>query len=278
MPTTKNINLPEYTTENHIERIRSRVTYAWEDKRVFDSLLRLAGQELGELEEAFRALKQDRTIDTAKGRQLDLIGKIVGQPREIIDAEMLEYFSYQGVPLGQAFGDLQDASKGGIYYDMTNPLYGEVLLTDDEYRLFIKAKIFKDNSRGTPDEVVEFMKFVFKAIRLSYDSYNSTSWLVTYLSSKELLGIGFKIDYELAFIPGKPMNEILSLVSPCIPLLFRGFIQIGKVFQTLTGGTCIVIGGGIFRDHLRGVTLSDIGYCHIRDITVRDICSSGLIV
>lgn len=257
MPTTKNINLPEYTTENHIERIRSRVTYAWEEKRVFDSLLRLAGQELGELEEAFRALKQDRTIDTAKGKQLDLIGKIVGQPREIIDAEMLEYFSYQGVPLGQAFGDLQDASKGGIYYDMTNPLYGEVLLTDDEYRLFIKAKIFKDNSRGTPDEVVEFMKFVFKADKtfIYEDSYAQFNLMVignlSFFQRTLLRYWVQKTIYESWFIP-KPIGvDIIIGLSPSIetPFAFRGFPD-SDGFSDIqcSGGTCIVIGGGTYSE------------------------------
>lgn len=35
-----------------------------------------------------------RSIDTATGAQLDIIGEIVGQAREVVDASLLTYFGY----------------------------------------------------------------------------------------------------------------------------------------------------------------------------------------
>jgi hypothetical protein len=35
-----------------------------------------------------------RSLDTAVGAQLDVIGEIVGQPREVVDASTLTFFGY----------------------------------------------------------------------------------------------------------------------------------------------------------------------------------------
>ena len=35
-----------------------------------------------------------RSVDTATGAQLDVIGEIVGQAREVVDASLLTYFGY----------------------------------------------------------------------------------------------------------------------------------------------------------------------------------------
>lgn len=145
----------------YLEEARSRVTEQFKDKEIFDKYLQLLLSGMVDIQEVFRQLMQLRSIDTATGVQLDIIGDIVGQPRELIDTALLSFFAFQGYPDAQSYGDLGNPSLGGYYYDIRNPLAGNTLLTDEQYRLFIKAKILKNNTSATPNEVIDFVKFVF---------------------------------------------------------------------------------------------------------------------
>lgn len=157
-----------FLIESYLEVARSRVTeqfkYNPEDNSgagVFDRMLQLLLGGKIELQEVFRQLMQERSLDTAAGAQLDIIGEIVGQPRELIDTALLTFFAFQGYLDAQSYGDLDNPALGGPYYDINNPLAGNTLLTDEQYRLFIKAKIIKNNTNVTPNQFIEFMQFIF---------------------------------------------------------------------------------------------------------------------
>lgn len=158
MSEINSFNIVDYLSE-----ARSRVTeqFKTEDHPVFDKYLQLLLGGKIELQEIFRQLMQERSIDTATGAQLDIIGDIVGQPRELIDTALLVFFAFQGYPNAQSYGDLNNPALGGPYYDINNPLAGNTLLTDEQYRLFIKAKIIKNSTNATPNQFIEFMQFVF---------------------------------------------------------------------------------------------------------------------
>lgn len=150
-----------FVVEDYLEIARSRVTEQFKDKPIFDRYLQLLIENKLELQQVFKDLMQKRSIDTATGAQLDIIGNIVGQPRELIDTALLSYFAYLGYPDAKPYGDLNKSGFGGYYRGLTDPIAGNTLLTDDQYRLFIKAKIIKNNTRATPNEFIQFIKFVF---------------------------------------------------------------------------------------------------------------------
>lgn len=154
-----------FALELYLDVARSRVTeqFKTEDHPIFDSYLQLLLGGKIELQEVFRQLMQERSIDTAVGAQLDIIGEIVGQPREFIDTALLTYFAYLGYPDAESYGDLDDSSLGGFYRGVDDPLAGNTLLNDDQYRLFIKAKIIKNNTNATPNQLLEFLNFVFNS-------------------------------------------------------------------------------------------------------------------
>ncbi len=156
----------EFEITPYLDVARDRVTWAFENKPVFDKYLQLILIEQQEVQQVLRQLMQDRSIDTAIGKQLDIIGDIVGQPRELVEADFIPYFGYEGAFEAQSYGDINNQSVGGYYYDITQNLAGNVLLNDDQYRLFIKAKILKNITRATPEETIRFIKFVFGAERV----------------------------------------------------------------------------------------------------------------
>lgn len=150
-----------FEIEQYLEVARSRVTEQFKDKEVFDKYLQLLIGGKIELQEVFRQLMQERSIDTATGAQLDIIGEIVGQPREFIDTSLLTYFAYLGYPEAESFGDLDNSGVGGFYRGLNDPIAGNTLLNDEQYRLFIKAKIIKNSTNATPNQLLEFINFVF---------------------------------------------------------------------------------------------------------------------
>lgn len=148
---------------DYLAEAQDRLTSQFQDKEIVNLYLELLIWQQYELQQVFTDLIQKRSIDTATGATLDLLGEIVGQPRELIDADLIEYFAFNGYPLAASYGDLNNSSLGGQYWDLNKSLAGNVLLSDEQYRLFIKAKIIKNTTRATPNEFLNFIKFVFGA-------------------------------------------------------------------------------------------------------------------
>lgn len=151
----------EFNTVSYLQEAKDRTTYQFEDKIVFNKYLELLLLGQLEVQNALKDLMQLRSIDTAEGAQLDIIGRIVGQERELLDADIIEYFGFDGYPEAQSYGDLNNSSVGGFYYSEGTPLTGNVLLNDSQYRLFIKAKILKNHTAATPEDFLTFISFVF---------------------------------------------------------------------------------------------------------------------
>lgn len=152
---------PDFTDLNYLTEARDRVTEQFKGKDVFDRYLQLLITQQQELQQVFKDLLQKRSIDEATGAQLDIIGEIVGQPRELISVDLFTFFGFQGAPNADSFGELGSTSIGGQFYNFGSPLGGNVLLNDETYRLFIKAKILKNNTRCTPEEFLQFINTLF---------------------------------------------------------------------------------------------------------------------
>lgn len=156
--------LVPYEDKYFLEEAREDVTEQFKGKEVFDKFLQILIDSLSDVEEAFKQLLQERSIDEAVGEQLDVIGRIVGQPRNLISLELYEYFAFQGYPAGDTFGDLNDPSIGGYFYSLGSPSGGNYLLDDNTYRLFIKSKTLKNRTASTPEELIGFLSYIFGGI------------------------------------------------------------------------------------------------------------------
>lgn len=158
----------EFQVIDYLSEARSRYTQQFlydpvsdEGAKIFDKYVQvLLGGKI-ELQEVFRQLMQERSLDTAIGVNLDNIGEIVGQPRTLLSVDIFEFFGFAGVPNAGGFGDFYDPSVGAIFYDANNPRFGNITLSDDVYRIFIKAKIAKNSTHAKPEEVMEFANFIF---------------------------------------------------------------------------------------------------------------------
>lgn len=158
-----------YDRVNYLQEMRDRVTFAFKDSPVFDKYLQLFAGGVEGIQTVLEQLMTRRSIDTAVGAQLDIIGDIVGQPRTLVNAENFPFFGFQFHPDAESYGDENDPAVGGYYWDETKPRAGNVTLTDSQYRLFIKAKIMKNTTNASPESVIQFIRFVFNAAIVQYN-------------------------------------------------------------------------------------------------------------
>lgn len=96
-----------------------------------------------------------RTVEFAQGVQLDVIGRIVGQPRPIQPGEPLPYFQWDDGPT-RAW----DAESG--WFVTNADLTITDFVPDSIYRIFIIGKIFKNHVFycSTP-EIMAFIRLTF---------------------------------------------------------------------------------------------------------------------
>lgn len=206
----------------------SRLTMAFEQKPIFAKYLKLLLAEQGDLQEVLRQLMQERSIETAVGKQLDIIGDIVGQPRELIEADFIPYFGYVGAFDVQSYGDLNNASLGGYYYDLNQSLVGNILLNDDQYRIFIKAKILKNITRATPEDTIYFIQFVFGADKVQIAIDNAAEQALI-LVSQDLNQFEVAL---LKYFSDKPYKSYFIPKSLGVGITFGG-IPTGRFFSFL---------------------------------------------
>lgn len=151
----------EFNLTNYLEEARGRVTEQFKDAPVFDKYLQLLIADSTELQLVLKDLMEKRSLDTAEGVQLDILGDIVGQPRVLIDADLLTFFGFEGEWQADSYGNIYDPSVGSTWWDGKSPMVGNITLTDDLYRLLIKAKIAKNVTRATPEDLMTFSNFIF---------------------------------------------------------------------------------------------------------------------
>lgn len=153
--------LVPFTEQDYLTEGRSRLGEQFKNKQIIDRFIQLLLDQQEQLQDVFKDLIQKRSIDEATGATLDLIGEIVGQPRELLSADLYSFFGFQGALKADTFGESAQPVLGGRFYDFGTSLGGNVLLDDETYRLFIKAKILKNTTASTPEEFLAFINFLF---------------------------------------------------------------------------------------------------------------------
>ena len=157
------MSLIPFYEEDYLEIARSRTTeqFKLESAPIFDRYLQLLISAQTDLQDVFKDLLQMRDLDTAEGAQLDVIGRIVGQDRVLINADLYTFFGFVGALKAGSFGDLGNNLVGSRFLDFGSPVGGNISLDDETYRLFIRAKIYKNTTRSTPEEFIEVINLIF---------------------------------------------------------------------------------------------------------------------
>jgi hypothetical protein len=161
------VALNEFAVRDYVAEARGLITQQFKGKNVMDRYLRLLLSGVLDAQEVLRQLQQQRSIDTAVGAQLDVIGDIVGRPRGLVTSELFDFFGFQGHPLAGTFGSLNDPSVGSPWYSEGGAVGISRPPSDEEYRLILKAKIIKNRTMATPEDVISAYKFLFGAGKIT---------------------------------------------------------------------------------------------------------------
>lgn len=161
--------LNPFVNEEFLNVARSRVTEQFKQKPVYDKYLQLLLSGKIELQNTIQNTMQLRSIDTAVGVQLDVIGEIVGRPRGLVTSDIFYYFGFEGAPQGESFGSTTDNTVGAQWYSLNAPVGISREPSDEEYRLILKAKIIKNRTLARPEDVINAYKFLFGATQVTIE-------------------------------------------------------------------------------------------------------------
>lgn len=149
-----------FTEIDYLAEGRGRVTEQFKNKPVFDAFLKLVMDYLNELQTVYKDSMQLRSINTATGAQLDLIGNIVGQPRTLVNYDAFPYFGFDGAMAAETFGTVSDSTVGGLFRSVNQSEGASAEVDDETYRFLIKARIIANTTRATPEAIISGLNFV----------------------------------------------------------------------------------------------------------------------
>ena len=136
----------------------ARLIQIYRDKPKFNALIELYAGISQEIEDTVFDMLLFRDVETAFGEQLNVIGRIVGQGRDIANSTPFVFFGFLDGVIPDAttgsFGDTGNPATGERFRSIDEPIAGDVTLADPEYRLFIKARIIKNHAGGTANEII----------------------------------------------------------------------------------------------------------------------------
>ena len=151
-------------------------------------------------------------IDKSTGKNLDVIGRLIGEERTLVNFIDRSYFGFLGARLSESY-DI------GYWYSLYRNKYGTLrTLTDEEYRRVLKARVIKNSSDSSRESFLEILNILsnnnFSVITESLDNsailveIEDYDGLVSYYLSK------YKSDRNLIPIPmGRRITIVQRKVS-----------------------------------------------------------------
>ena len=151
-------------------------------------------------------------IDKSTGKNLDVIGRLIGEERTLVNFIDRSYFGFLGARLSEAY-------DVGYWYSLYRNKYGTLrTLTDEEYRRVLKARVVKNSSDNSRESFLEILNILsnnnFSVITESLDNsaiiveIEDYDGLVSYYLSK------YKSDRNLIPVPmGRRITIVQRKVS-----------------------------------------------------------------
>lgn len=138
-----------------------RLTSLYSDKPKVIAFIKALAAANVELELALQTLAEQTDIDIARGVNLDTIGEIVGISRIIPESIAVQFFGFDGQAGAVTFGEEGQSGIGARFREDNEPETATSILADPDYRLLIRAKIAKNHGRGTCEDVLAGLNYLF---------------------------------------------------------------------------------------------------------------------
>lgn len=150
---------------------KSHLLAQYQDKPIMYALIESICEEIDEIDIVITDLKEKRWIDTAIGVQLDGLGDIVDRDRNVDKAIQLTFFGFEGQPNALGFGQARFRSAEESYLSSS-------ILSDEEYRLVLKAKVFKNCSLTYAEDTINSLQFLFDTDKIILSEIGNAKFIV----------------------------------------------------------------------------------------------------
>lgn len=135
-------------------------------------------------------------IDTARGKNLDIIGKIVGQDRVLPAAVDREFFAFTVNDATKGFR--LDGTGGSPWYRHGDAITASGVLSDSEMRVLIKVRVIRNFTRCNLDDLENACVLLFGEKGYQVDITAPCVWSITTYSASKLALIAAQ---ELDILP-----------------------------------------------------------------------------
>ncbi|MFV3292282.1 DUF2612 domain-containing protein [Pseudomonas sp. NY11955] len=137
---------------DHVERAKSRIINEYRGKSRMTRWLTLVPEIANaQLEKTLSEIYLSYDVDTVSGEMLDIIGRIVGVPRPILQAGAYDVFGYAGNDNYTNYNVAPYIGDGGQV---------DAPLNNDLYRKLVRAKIARNISDGTIDSIIQVVEII----------------------------------------------------------------------------------------------------------------------
>jgi hypothetical protein len=169
-----------------------------------------------EIEDLLLSLGNLADVDQMRGVNLDTIGEIVGVSRFISGVVTLSFFGFSEEADGThlyyvtVFGEASDLSIGSRFYEEGEPYTATSILSDPEYRMLIRAKIVRNSSRGTVEDMLAGLRYIFAINDVGVvDSGNMQCRLYV---GRKLTATEQALIYQIDILP-RPMGVTIAAID-----------------------------------------------------------------
>jgi Protein of unknown function (DUF2612) len=142
----------------------SRVALQYQASARFRAFLLALLAQPADIEAALDGVAAVADIDLAEGVNLDAIGDIVGVSRVVPGVIQVGFFGFADTLAALPFGEEGNASTGGRFRDEDESETDTSVLADPEYRLLIRARIVRNHARGTNEDILAALSYVFGGV------------------------------------------------------------------------------------------------------------------
>jgi len=154
---------------DYLAKAAELTTAQFKERDIFNRYLTLLIQGQVELQLVLKSLMQKRSLDNAEGAQLDVIGRIVGQPRQLFDSVIIRYFGFTGATGASPYKSVSNTERTfGPWKSVKDSLLGFRELNDEEYRRLLKLKIIKNTSDASITSFSDGASILFGVESLDY--------------------------------------------------------------------------------------------------------------
>jgi len=160
--------------DDFIQAYLNLLIYQYRGKPKASAEISTIVKEFGSIFELYNSFETEFNLDTARGKQLDIIGRIVGLSRTVPLAVPKKYFGFEDDSTAYPFSDLFESVVTYPFKELDEQEYTDLQLNDEDYRQFLKAKISKNFAESDIISINTIVMFLFDDLAEVVDNQNMT--------------------------------------------------------------------------------------------------------